>query len=211
MKSRYDLRNAIEVYVGDNKYFAFLKDEIVVQQVRHRYGSTIERRVTSKYIETRALLKASDIQAGRDEAAAVKRVKVSEATNTQLDWMVAKALGRIDAGTVKLYLDWSGRATHSRISLRIHPLPDVYYESLYEPTFDWAQGGPIIDKMFTQGLRLHNNEYGVNMHLRSMIVASLPGDIHDGFYFGPTPLIAAMRCYVASKLGDEVEVPEELK
>ena len=30
------------------------------------------------------------------------------------------------------------------------------------------------------------------------------------FYEGPTPLIAAMRCYVASKLGDEVDVPEEL-
>jgi len=27
---------------------------------------------------------------------------------------------------------------------------------------------------------------------------------------GPTPLIAAMRCYVASKLGDEVEIPQEL-
>ena len=27
---------------------------------------------------------------------------------------------------------------------------------------------------------------------------------------GPTLLIAAMRCYVASKLGEEVEVPEEL-
>ena len=27
---------------------------------------------------------------------------------------------------------------------------------------------------------------------------------------GPTKLIAAMRCYVASKLGDEVDVPEEL-
>ena len=27
---------------------------------------------------------------------------------------------------------------------------------------------------------------------------------------GPTPLIAAMRCYVASKLGDEVNVPEDL-
>jgi hypothetical protein len=26
----------------------------------------------------------------------------------------------------------------------------------------------------------------------------------------PTPLIAAMRCYVASKLGDTVEIPEEL-
>lgn len=28
---------------------------------------------------------------------------------------------------------------------------------------------------------------------------------------GPSPLIAAMRYYVASKLGDEVEIPEELK
>jgi hypothetical protein len=28
-------------------------------------------------------------------------------------------------------------------------------------------------------------------------------------FYGETPLIAAMRCYVASKLGDEVEIPEE--
>jgi len=27
---------------------------------------------------------------------------------------------------------------------------------------------------------------------------------------GPTPLIAATRCYVASKLGDDIEIPEEL-
>lgn len=27
---------------------------------------------------------------------------------------------------------------------------------------------------------------------------------------GPTPLISAMRCYVAFKLGDEVDVPDEL-
>ena len=27
---------------------------------------------------------------------------------------------------------------------------------------------------------------------------------------GPTPLIAAMRCYVTSKLGDEVEIPKDL-
>jgi hypothetical protein len=30
------------------------------------------------------------------------------------------------------------------------------------------------------------------------------------FQTGPTPLIAAMRCYCCSKLGDEVEVPEEV-
>jgi len=28
--------------------------------------------------------------------------------------------------------------------------------------------------------------------------------------YGPTPLIAAMRCYVASKMGDEIDVPTEL-
>ena len=27
---------------------------------------------------------------------------------------------------------------------------------------------------------------------------------------GPTPLIAAMRCFAASRLGDEVDVPDEL-
>jgi hypothetical protein len=30
------------------------------------------------------------------------------------------------------------------------------------------------------------------------------------FMQGPTPLIAAMRCYVASKLGEEIDVPNEL-
>jgi hypothetical protein len=29
--------------------------------------------------------------------------------------------------------------------------------------------------------------------------------------YGPTPLIAAMRCFVSSRLGDEVEIPKELK
>jgi hypothetical protein len=33
----------------------------------------------------------------------------------------------------------------------------------------------------------------------------------NGYVVGPTPLIAAMRCYVASKMGDEIELPEELK
>lgn len=35
-------------------------------------------------------------------------------------------------------------------------------------------------------------------------------DWHKHYLCGPTPLIAAMRCFVASKLGDEVEIPEEL-
>ena len=38
----------------------------------------------------------------------------------------------------------------------------------------------------------------------------MAGIINTAQAYGPTPLIAAMRCYVASKLGDEVNIPEEL-
>ena len=63
---------------------------------------------------------------------------------------------------------------------------------------DWAQGGPIIERemieLVPQSPALWDALYR-GQHI--------PND-------GPTPLIAAMRCYVASKLGDDVDVPEEL-
>ena len=63
---------------------------------------------------------------------------------------------------------------------------------------DWAQGGPIIER---EKITLEWTGEGWNAYIR-----------HDDEYpDGPTPLVAAMRCYVASKLGDEVEIPEELK
>jgi hypothetical protein len=40
--------------------------------------------------------------------------------------------------------------------------------------------------------------------------AHLHNYLGDWVMFGHTPLVAAMRCYVASKLGDTVEVPEEI-
>ena len=62
---------------------------------------------------------------------------------------------------------------------------------------DWAEGGPIIE--------------------REKITTEWTGEDwmgyirHDEEFFGPTPLIAAMRCYVASKLGDDVTLPPELE
>ncbi len=62
---------------------------------------------------------------------------------------------------------------------------------------DWSQGGPIIER---EGITL--------THQESRWGAQTDDDV---FAYGPAPLIAAMRAYVASKLGDEVEIPEELK
>lgn len=44
-------------------------------------------------------------------------------------------------------------------------------------------------------------------------IATALGHMSDGRairYFDYSPLVAAMRCYVASSFGDEIEVPDEL-
>jgi len=66
---------------------------------------------------------------------------------------------------------------------------------------DWAQGGPIIER----------ERITVRVDTRAgRWAAFFDGGQVTARMVGPTPLIAAMRCYVASKLGDEVDVPEEL-
>ena len=57
---RYDIASATEVYVGDRKVYVFLGPEVVVQEIAGRNGKRVLRRVTSRSIETSALLRASD-------------------------------------------------------------------------------------------------------------------------------------------------------
>lgn len=117
------------------------------------------------------------------------KMKVNEIEGHKLDWAVAKALGRDK--------EW------------MHDHKIGYMNS---PSTDWAQGGPIIE--------------------REVISVGVPDVFNDGFcpdtgqkYFatlysrkkgssyqeyGPTPLIAAMRCFVLQQLGAEIEIPIEL-
>jgi hypothetical protein len=67
----------------------------------------------------------------------------------------------------------------------------------YSPSTDWAQGGVIIEREKIE-VFIRDEKWFAYSSL------SKPED-----FYGETPLIAAMRCYVASKLGDEVEIPEE--
>jgi hypothetical protein len=76
-------------------------------------------------------------------------------------------------------------------------------DGVFTPSTDWAQGGPIIER---EGIT-------VRRYTDALWDASI-GRL-DYVADGPTPLIAAMRCYVASKFGDDlvlfkVEVPDEL-
>ena len=66
---------------------------------------------------------------------------------------------------------------------------------------DWAQGGPIIER----------ERISIRQWTNVPIVhAYMPHDDAPWVSDGTSPLIAAMRCFCSFKLGDEVEVPEEL-
>lgn len=64
---------------------------------------------------------------------------------------------------------------------------------------DWALGGPLFER------EISNHERRVDYFYCNKFVNG-----HYRWATGPTLLIAAMRCYVASKLGHEIEIPEAL-
>jgi hypothetical protein len=74
-------------------------------------------------------------------------------------------------------------------------------QGFFSPSTDWAQGGPIIEREFIC--------VSAPMHPSTAPWFAI-SDSTGCKSSGPTPLIAAMRCYVGSQLGNEVEVPEEL-
>ena len=129
------------------------------------------------------------------------KVKVNDAERETLNWMVAKAMGLLAAGRV--VVDFKYMSGESPV--RWEPQLSTYYSSAYSPTTDWAHGGPIIEWKMIELTRGTENSNGW-----TATIDLYEGDAMRESCTGPTPLIAAMRCYVASKLGDEVEVPDEL-
>lgn len=123
------------------------------------------------------------------------KIKTSELTGTALDWAVAKCEGVVgqDGNPVLFRFTGSGR-----YGVRRNPGADFGH---YQPQ-TWMDGGPIIER---EKLGLLFNWMPEDRSYWSAI-------LDDGEYrqSGPTPLVAAMRCFIASRLGDEVDVPEEL-
>ena len=118
-------------------------------------------------------------------------MKTSELTGAALNWAVAQCEGKNSVAScyyednVPLWLDEAP-----------HPV--------WEPSSNWAQGGAIIEREEISIAKEGDEPWAAWSK-------SPFRDEAEAFGYGETPLIAAMRCYVASKLGDEVEVPDELK
>ena len=113
------------------------------------------------------------------------KIKTSNLTGPALDWAVAKCEGYVEDACSWLY-----EAT----------VQDVADSDGYHPSDKWAQGGPIIERERIDVFSVRNGE--------SWCAQS---DVLRLCYYNASYLVAAMRCFVASKLGEEVDIPEELK
>lgn len=120
------------------------------------------------------------------------KVKTHDLTGDALNWAVSLALKEKEAKP------W-------------HPDPrdgygsgPVYVTKPYST--DGAQGWPIIER--------ENITIGPNtrpcLSKGNYRYCAYPLHPEGGTTYGPTYLIAAMRCFAASKLGEEVDVPDQL-
>lgn len=145
------------------------------------------------------------------------KIKTSELTGAALDWAVAKIEGHIDSGQVVIY----PYRTYDEYGspLGFSPPVEVYYCNDYRPSTKWAQGGLIIEREGILLRALRNPGHTLDGQWLAMYDSTNTGtmvqwvkrtDWPRHYLAGPTPLVAAMRCFVASKLGEEVEVPDEL-
>ena len=120
-------------------------------------------------------------------------MKTSELNGAALDWAVAKCK------YPELVWGSSIGIHHASHQIVIPHLPEP--QCYWNPSTNWAQGGPIIER---EHISIEATRVG---GLGDRWMASDMGDCTE---FADAPLIAAMRCFVASKLGDTVEIPGEL-
>lgn len=131
------------------------------------------------------------------------KIKTSELSGVALRWAVSTALGHQPL----LNMHSHGRTWDGWWESRPYANASNEYRQLPRYEEDWAQGGPIIER---EGIITNRLLGGM---LGGLWLAAKRNDGGDSFLcdeHGPTVLIATMRCFVASRLGDEVDVPEEL-
>ena len=133
------------------------------------------------------------------------RIKTTELQGEALAWAVADCEGELSQHGGQVHL----------VESKVRFYEDTL-DIQYTPPTDWSQGGPIIERekigvwWATHYVDEDGVEYGNHWYAEVGCTDENADSRYCGVADGPTPLIAAMRCYVASKLGDEVEVPDEI-
>ena len=126
------------------------------------------------------------------------KIKTADLIGPALDWAVAKAEGlnpNSDPKVRRQYVGYSGFAEANGFGYAIK-----HYST------DWSQGGPIIER---ERIALRAHDHDVQEWSAEPSINTVQTRL-SSFSTGPTPLVAACRCFVAARLGDEVDIPDEL-
>ncbi len=135
------------------------------------------------------------------------KIKSTELTGAALDWAVSKCKGiEVEA--------WLTSDRHSYFVVLkdafVDKSPTAFYsdpDETFYPSFNWIHGGPMLERL---GLSV---AYDVEMNEgedREYWATFYAVDSGEGRVYGPTMLVAAMRCYVLSKQGPYIDVPDDL-
>ena len=134
------------------------------------------------------------------------QVEANTLTDVALDWAVANCEGlpvRSDpmgfgSGSEAGYWVWNEAGPSKQKYMLIG--------REYNPTQNWNQGGPILERLREMaGHQFLIESDGPNVHIMAWL------DKHTCIKgYGPTLLIAAMRCYVAACKGETIELPVSL-
>lgn len=121
------------------------------------------------------------------------KVKTKELSGAALDWAVAMceevSMLKPERGQVFVYSSAFGNK--------------------YSPTLDGGLAASIIERELIC-VDAGDGSFKGDKKWSAWVAKRAPVRLEDEIT-GPSFLIAAMRCYVASKLGAEVEIPKELK
>jgi len=147
-------------------------------------------------------------------------MKTSELTGAALDWAVAKVRDiQDDRIVLQGRVQFPGEKVPRQIArvfvrwlAKEHASPQAwaFCGQRYEPSSDWVHGGPILDR---ERPRISPTMSGGFTASKKIVEMLDDGGFNTRWVHGtgPTILVAAMRCFVVSKHGEEIEIPAELK
>lgn len=130
-------------------------------------------------------------------------VKTADLTGSALDWAVAMAMGWIEIQITEYEQEGMLEEVFFRPAKYFGEHHICGSGERFKPSTDWDQGGMIIDSI--DGLLMKRW-----VDAKSKCQAHIDDMNGSAVGFGPTVLVAVMRCFVSHKLGETVNVPEGL-
>ena len=143
------------------------------------------------------------------------KIKTESLSGAALDWAVASALNMQygEDRVIKIRRTYDEPTAPAWIEYENSVGSAPMYHR-FTPSTSWDQAGAIIQRECI-GLLSEARDHSIwvaKLAYAKEIALWSPARLVFSYCLSraDTPLIAVMRCYVMSKLGDEVEIPEEL-